>query len=152
MSRTMSRVAESRPPGVSMRMTTTAARRSAASSSVRRRKPAETLSMGASSSATTTWGRPSSVLASAVVASVAAAASSASAMPRRSRLKATSDPAGLLRDLDRPALPDDDHFHLPRVLELVFDLARDLVREEDGAVVVDLRRLDHDTDLTPRLE
>jgi hypothetical protein len=46
--------------------------------------------------------------------------------------------ARVLRDVHRPALPDDGHLHLARVLELVLDLAGDLVGEEDGAVVVDL--------------
>jgi hypothetical protein len=57
----------------------------------------------------------------------------------------------LLRDLDGPALADHDHLDLARILELILDLARDLVREEDGAVVVDLRRLDDDPDLAAGL-
>src|SRR5204863_7933730 len=58
----------------------------------------------------------------------------------------------LLGELDSPALSDDRHFHLARVLELGLDLARDLVREQDGAVVVDLRRLDDHADLPASLE
>ena len=58
----------------------------------------------------------------------------------------------LLRDLDRAALADHGHLDLARVLELVLDLARDLVREEHGAVVVDLGRLDDDADLAAGLE
>ena len=44
----------------------------------------------------------------------------------------------LFRHLDRAALADHDHLHLARVLELILDLPRDLVREEHGGVVVDL--------------
>ncbi len=41
-------------------------------------------------------------------------------------------------DVDRPALADHRHLDLARVLEVVLDLARDLVREQHRAVVVDL--------------
>src|ERR1700759_2343173 len=51
------------------------------------------------------------------------------------------------RDVDRPALADHRHLDLPGVLEMVLDLAGDLVREEHGAVVVDLVRLDEHADL-----
>ena len=40
----------------------------------------------------------------------------------------------------------------PGILELVLDLARDLVREQRGAVVVDLGRLDDHADLATRLQ
>ena len=45
----------------------------------------------------------------------------------------------LLGDFDRAALADDRHLDLARILELVLDLARDLVRQQHGAVVVHLR-------------
>src|SRR6476620_9403447 len=60
--------------------------------------------------------------------------------------------ARLLRHLDRPALADDDHFDLPRVLELILDLTCDLVREQHGAVVVHLGGLDDHPDLATRLK
>ena len=41
--------------------------------------------------------------------------------------------ASLLRDLDRARLADHDHLHLTRVLELILDLSRDLVRQQRGA-------------------
>ena len=72
--------------------------------------------------------------------------------PRRRPSVGRSVPRRLLRHLDRAALADDDHLHLARVLELILDLAGDLVREEHGAVVVDLGRLDDDADLAARLE
>src|SRR3954447_19633390 len=56
------------------------------------------------------------------------------------------------RDIDGAALADHGHLDLARVLELGLDLARDLVREQDGAVVVDLLRLHDHADLAPRLE
>ena len=49
-------------------------------------------------------------------------------------------------------LADHGHLDLARVLELVLDLARDLVREEDRLVVVDLGRLDDHPDLAAGLE
>src|SRR3954469_8701833 len=58
----------------------------------------------------------------------------------------------LLRVIDGPALADDRDLDLARVFELVLDLAGDLVREEDGGVVVDLLRLDEYADLAPGLE
>src|SRR5215831_4175098 len=58
----------------------------------------------------------------------------------------------LLRELDRAGLPDHGHLDLAGVLELILDLARDLVREQDGTVVVDLLRLDDHADLAARLE
>src|SRR5690242_5637016 len=58
----------------------------------------------------------------------------------------------VLGDVNGPALPDYSHLDLPGVLELVFDLARDLVRQQYRLVVVDLlRRHDH-ADLTPGLQ
>src|SRR5215213_11749231 len=50
-----------------------------------------------------------------------------------------------------PRLPDDRHLDLARVLELLLDLAGDLVREQDGAVVVERARLDHHADLAAGL-
>src|SRR5262245_23469389 len=63
-----------------------------------------------------------------------------------------SGPYGLLRELDRAALPDHRHLDLARILELALDLARDLVREQHRLVVVDLRGLHHDADLPARLQ
>src|SRR5207247_1425196 len=59
---------------------------------------------------------------------------------------------GLLRDLDRARLADNGHLDLPRILELLLDRARDLVREQDGAVVVDLARTHHHSDLPSGLK
>src|SRR4051795_11827888 len=64
----------------------------------------------------------------------------------------SSSPPQLLRVIDGPALADDRDLDLARVFELVLDLAGDLVREEDGGVVVDLLRLDEYADLAPGLE
>src|SRR4051812_4310046 len=50
-----------------------------------------------------------------------------------------------------PRLPDDGHLDLAGVLELLLDLARDLVREQDGAVVVERAGLDHHADLAAGL-
>src|SRR5438552_8034262 len=58
----------------------------------------------------------------------------------------------VLGDFDRPTLPDHRHLDLARVLELVFDLAGDLVREQDRLVVVDLLRLHDPPDLATGLE
>ena len=55
-------------------------------------------------------------------------------------------------DVRRAALADDRHLDLARVLELVLDLARDLVREQDRRVVVDLLRLDDHADLAAGLQ
>src|SRR5215208_7271685 len=57
-----------------------------------------------------------------------------------------------LRDVDRARLPDHRHLHLARVLEVVLDLARDLVREQDRSVVVDLVWLHDHANLPPCLE
>src|ERR671930_662297 len=62
---------------------------------------------------------------------------------------AVGDIAG---DVDRPALADDRHLHLAGVLEVILDLPRDLVREQNGAVVVDLARVNDPPDLAARLE
>src|SRR3954468_18858662 len=51
----------------------------------------------------------------------------------------------------RPRLPDHGDLDLPGVLELLLDLARDLVREQDRAVVVQRAGLDHDADLAAGL-
>src|SRR6188472_3559142 len=58
----------------------------------------------------------------------------------------------LLATSNRTRLTDHDHLHLTRILELVLDLARDLVREQGGAIVVDLGRLYDHADLTTRLQ
>src|SRR4051795_8942113 len=58
---------------------------------------------------------------------------------------------GLLRVLDRARLPDHGYLDLARELELLLDLAGDLVREQGGAVVVELTRRNHDADLAPGL-
>src|SRR5687768_15419894 len=50
-----------------------------------------------------------------------------------------------------PRLPDDGDLDLARVLELLLDLPRDLVGEQDGAVVVERAGRDHDADLAPGL-
>ena len=46
----------------------------------------------------------------------------------------------VLRDVDGTALADHGHLDLARILELGLDLARDLMREQNGLVVVDLPR------------
>src|SRR5437764_54689 len=43
-------------------------------------------------------------------------------------------------DVDRAALADHRHLHLPGVLELILDLARDLVREQRGLLAPELGR------------
>src|SRR5207237_8125379 len=60
---------------------------------------------------------------------------------------------GLVRGHVRgAALADHRHPDLARVLEVVLDLACDLVREQDGCVVVDLGRLDEHPDLAAGLQ
>ena len=59
---------------------------------------------------------------------------------------------GVTRDVDGTALTNHRHLDLARVLELVLDLPRDLVREQDRLVVVDLGRLDDDANLAPCLQ
>src|SRR3989442_15296763 len=54
-------------------------------------------------------------------------------------------------DVDGAALADHGHLHLAGILELVFDLARDLVREQGCRVVVDAARAHDHPDLTPAL-
>src|SRR5207249_4026186 len=49
-------------------------------------------------------------------------------------------------DVDRPALPDHGHLHLTRVLQLILDLARDLMGQKCRRVVVELARADDDAD------
>src|SRR3954449_4304012 len=51
----------------------------------------------------------------------------------------------------RPRLPDDRDLDLPGVLELLLDLARDLVREQHGAVVVEGTGHHHHADLAAGL-
>src|SRR3954468_8689045 len=53
--------------------------------------------------------------------------------------------------VSRARLPDHGHLDLARIFELLLDLARDLVREQDGAVVVEGAGLHHDADLAARL-
>src|SRR5215217_569512 len=50
-----------------------------------------------------------------------------------------------------PRLPDDGDLDLAGVLELLLDLAGDLVGEQHGAVVVERARLDHHADLAAGL-
>src|SRR5207244_1282348 len=58
----------------------------------------------------------------------------------------------LLGELDRALLADDRHLDLARVLELLLDVAGDLVREQLRLVVVDLLGLDDHPDLAPCLQ
>src|ERR671921_584391 len=58
---------------------------------------------------------------------------------------------GLSSVVGGPRLPDDRHLDLTRVLELLLDLAGDLVREQHRAVVVEGAGHDHDADLAPGL-
>src|SRR5919201_3600987 len=51
----------------------------------------------------------------------------------------------------RSGLPDDGHLDLAGVLELLLDLAGDLVREQHGAVVVERARQHHHADLAAGL-
>src|SRR3954452_16623332 len=53
--------------------------------------------------------------------------------------------------VSRARLPDHRHLDLPGVLELLLDLAGDLVGEEHGAVVIERARLDHHADLAAGL-
>src|ERR1043166_1212065 len=55
-------------------------------------------------------------------------------------------------DVDRAALADHRHLHLAGVLELILDLAGDLVREQRGLLVADLARADDHTDLAAGLQ
>ena len=55
------------------------------------------------------------------------------------------------RHFDCTGLPNHDHLDLPGVLELILDLACDLVRQQRRSLVVDLRRLDDHADLAARL-
>src|SRR5688572_6677742 len=60
-------------------------------------------------------------------------------------------PAWSARVVGGPRLPDHGHLDLARVLELLLDLAGDLVREQHRAVVVERPRQDHDADLAAGL-
>src|SRR4051794_30682515 len=51
----------------------------------------------------------------------------------------------------RPRLPDHRHLDMARILELLLDLAGDLVREQHGAVVVERAGHDHHADLAAGL-
>src|SRR4051794_10103976 len=53
--------------------------------------------------------------------------------------------------VSRARLPDHGHLDLARIFELLLDLARDLVREQHGAVVVEGAGLHHHADLAARL-
>src|SRR5712691_11959883 len=62
-------------------------------------------------------------------------------------------PLGLVRgDIDGSALPDHRHLDLAGVLELVLDLASDLVRQKDSRVVVDVGGPDDHPDLAAGLQ
>src|SRR5215203_7521728 len=50
-----------------------------------------------------------------------------------------------------PRLPDDGHLDLTRVLELLLDLAGDLVGEQHRPVVIERAGLDHHADLAAGL-
>src|SRR3954454_11977749 len=68
------------------------------------------------------------------------------ARPGRGRRRPRTEPAslGVVRG---PALADHGHLDLAGIVELLLDVARDLVRQERGSVVVDLLRLDDHADL-----
>src|SRR5204862_7609870 len=51
-----------------------------------------------------------------------------------------------------PRLPNHRHLDLARILELVFDAPRDVLRQPHGFLVGNLFALDHDPDLAPRLQ
>src|SRR4051812_20477394 len=67
---------------------------------------------------------------------------------RAARVLARDASAGVVR---RPRLPDHRDLDLAGVLELLLDLPGDLVREQDGAVVVEGAGVEHDADLAARL-
>src|SRR5207237_1050182 len=79
-------------------------------------------------------------------------ASTTSTSHRPGALAPPSAPASSFRELDSARLADHGHLDLTGVLELVLDLAGDLVGEQHRRVVVDLLRLDDDTDLAAGLE
>src|SRR5690606_14212339 len=54
-------------------------------------------------------------------------------------------------EVHRARLADDHHLDLPRVLQLVLQLARDLLAELRHGRVIDVLRIDHDADLAARL-
>src|SRR5262245_45230994 len=54
--------------------------------------------------------------------------------------------------VDGARFPDDGHFDLAGVFELVLDAARDVLGEPDGFLVRHLFALDHDADLAAGLE
>src|SRR5215211_8346223 len=76
-------------------------------------------------------------------------------MARFSLVLASSDKKPELRSLSSvvggPRLPEDGDLDLAGILELLLDLARDLVRQQHRAVVVERARDDHDPDLAARL-
>lgn len=45
-------------------------------------------------------------------------------------------------------LADDDHSDLPRILEFLFDPLGNIMRQNDGLILIDLLRLHDDTQLT----
>ena len=69
--------------------------------------------------------------------------------PRRSRVALSAH--RLLRELDRPRLPDDRDPDLTWVLELLLDLFRDVPRDHLRLHVVDVLGLDHHSHLAARL-
>src|SRR3990170_1638918 len=59
--------------------------------------------------------------------------------------------AHLPRVLDGPGLPENGDLDLPRILQVALDLLRQVARQGGGRQVVNLRRLDQDTDLAAGL-
>src|SRR5439155_19371959 len=57
-----------------------------------------------------------------------------------------------VRIVHRARLADDGDLDLARILELVLDAPRDVLREPDGFFIGDLLAFDHDADLAARLQ
>src|SRR4051794_497049 len=72
-------------------------------------------------------------------------------MPELSVARAGARRAGSARVVRRARLADDRHLDLAGILELLLDLAGDLVRQQDGAVVVERAGVEHDPDLAAGL-
>src|SRR3954466_9810156 len=70
----------------------------------------------------------------------------------RSPASATRSPVALPGELNGARLPDHGHFDLTGVFELVFDAARDVLRQPDGLLVGDPLAFDDDTDFASGLE
>src|SRR5262245_47665749 len=71
-------------------------------------------------------------------------------LPRMCSMSARSpgvSPAALPRELNGAGLPDDRDLDLSRVLELVLDAARDVLRQPDRRFIRYAVALDHDPDL-----